>query len=82
MLLELLQNELPRSICKLKAPEVFKIVKRHLNEIEEARTKGYSWFQIECAFRQAYPEVDYFGGFTQTYYKRIKMEDICNGKHN
>ena len=31
---------------------VYRFVKRHLSEIEEARTRGYAWKQIEAACRK------------------------------
>lgn len=54
-ILEVLSKEKPCGgqlrVYNASLEPVYRFVKRHLSEIEEARTRGYAWKQIDAACR-------------------------------
>lgn len=57
-ILERLQGLPPRG-CSAKNPRlkvIYDLIRRHMAEIEEARSRGYSWGQIDEACRQSWQE--------------------------
>ena len=64
-----------------KYPEIFKVVKRHYEEIEAARQRGYSWGQIIHKAFDAWQESGELKeqpssrpSIVYNYYNRVKRE--------
>ncbi len=76
-LLEKLSAQRPRSECKVRFVGLYSLVEQNMAEIEEALNRGYSWSQIEKAFKEVFAEnweKDCLPGYVKDYYRKIRKE--------
>ena len=76
-LLDRLSNQVPKRKKDGADSPIYKLTLRYVEEIDRAKEKGYSWWQIKRAFeeevRDELPE-DWRSSILESCYRKIKKE--------